>query len=74
MNKAYIEIWYTYENRGNNLVSPSLAIVEVEIKGRESVKNLADKAMDRLKEKYPDKALYMVDCLYLGDYFEVIPL
>lgn len=74
MNKAYMEIWYTYENRENNSVSPLLAIVEVEIKGRESVKNLTDRAMDRLKEKYPDKTLHMIDDLYLGDYFEVIPL
>lgn len=73
MHKAYIEICYAYENRGNH-PSPPLAIVEVEAKEGEPLKNLVDKAMDRLEEKYPDKTLYMLDSCYLGDYLEILTL
>ena len=72
MNKAYIEICYTYENHSSFL--PPIAIVEVEAKDGELIKNLINKAMDRLKEKYPDKTLYMIDGRYLGDSLEIITL
>lgn len=72
MNKAYIEICYTYENHSSFL--PPVAIVEVEAKDRELIKNLINKAMDRLKEKYPDKTLYMIDGRYLGDSLEIITI
>ena len=72
MNKAYIEICYTYENHSSFL--PPIAIVEVEAEDGELIKNLFNKAMDRLKEKYPDKTLYMIDGHYLGDYLEILTL
>mgnify|MGYP006383952169 FL=1 len=72
MNKAYIEICYTYENHSSFL--PPIAIVEVEAEDGELIKNLINKAMDRIKEKYPDKTLYMVDGHYLGDSLEIITL
>lgn len=72
MNKAYIEICYTYENHSSFL--PPIAIVEVEAEDGELIKNLFNKAMDRLKEKYPDKTLYMVDGHYLGGSLEIITL
>ena len=72
MNKAYIEICYTYENHSSFL--PPIAIVEVEAKDGELIKNLINKAMDRLKEKYPDKTLYMIDGRYLGNTLEIITL
>ena len=72
MNKAYIEICYTYENHSSFL--PPIAIVEVEAEDGELIKNLFNKAMDRLKEKYPDKTLYMIDGHYLGDSLEIIAL
>lgn len=72
MNKAYIEICYTYENNSSFL--PPIAIVEVEAKDGELIKNLINKAMDRIKEKYPDKTLYMIDGHYLGDSLEIITL
>lgn len=72
MNKAYIEICYTYENNSSFL--PPIAIVEVEAKDGELIKNLINKAMDRIKEKYPDKTLYMIDGRYLGDSLEIITL
>lgn len=72
MNKAYIEICYTYENHSSFL--PPIAIVEVEAKDGELIKNLINKAMDRIKEKYPDKTLYMIDGRYLGDSLEIITL
>lgn len=72
MNKAYIEICYTYENHSSFL--PPIAIVEVEAEDGELIKNLFNKAMDRLKEKYPDKTLYMIDGRYLGDFLEIITL
>lgn len=72
MNKAYIEICYTYENHSSFL--PPIAIVEVEAKDGELIKNLINKAMDRIKEKYPDKTLYMIDGHYLGDSLEIITL
>lgn len=72
MNKAYIEICYTYENHSSFL--PPVAIVEVEAEDGELIKNLLNKAMDRLKEKYPDKTLYMIDGHYLGDSLEIITL
>ena len=72
MNKAYIEICYTYENHSSFL--PPIAIVEVEAEDGELIKNLFNKAMDSLKEKYPDKTLYMIDGHYLGDSLEIITL
>lgn len=72
MNKAYIEICYTYENHSSFL--HPIAIVEVEAEDGELIKNLFNKAMDRLKEKYPDKTLYMIDGHYLGDSLEIITL
>ena len=74
MDKCYIEICYTYENRGNNSFSPPVAIVEVEAEDGEFIKNLINKAMDRIKEKYPDKTLYMIDGRYLGDSLEIITI
>lgn len=72
MNKAYIEICYTYENNSSFL--PPIAIIEVEAEDGELIKNLINKAMDRIKEKYPDKTLYMIDGHYLGDSLEIITL
>lgn len=72
MNKAYIEICYTYENHSSFL--PPIAIVEVEAEDGELIKNLFNKAMDRLKERYPDKTLYMIDGHYLGGSLEIITL
>ena len=72
MNKVYVEICYTYENHSSFL--PPIAIVEVEAEDGELIKNLINKAMDRIKEKYPDKTLYMIDGRYLGDSLEIITL
>lgn len=72
MNKAYIEICYTYENHSSFL--PTIAIVEVEAEDGELIKNLFNKAMDRIKEKYPDKTLYMIDGRYLGNTLEIITI
>lgn len=72
MNKAYIEICYTYENHSSFL--PPIAIVEVEAKDGELIKNLINKAMDRIKEKYPDKTIYMIDGRYLGNTLEIITI
>ena len=72
MNKAYIEICYTYENHSSFL--PPIAIVEVEAKDGELIKNLINKAMDKIKEKYPDKTLYMIDGRYLGNTLEIITI
>ena len=72
MNKAYIEICYTYENHSSFL--PPIAIVEVEAKDGELIKNLINKAMDRIKEKYLDKTLYMIDGRYLGNTLEIITI
>ena len=72
MNKAYIEICYTYENHSSFL--PPIAIVEIEAKDGELIKNLINKAMDRIKEKYPDKTLYMIDGRYLGNTLEIITI
>ena len=72
MNKVYVEICYTYENHSSFL--PPIAIVEVEAKDGELIKNLINKAMDRIKEKYPDKTLYMIDGRYLGNTLEIITL
>ena len=72
MNKAYIEICYTYENHSSFL--PPIAIVEVEAKDGELIKNLINTAMDRIKEKYPDKTLYMIDGRYLGNTLEIITI
>ena len=72
MNKAYIEICYTYENHSSFL--PPVAIVEVEAKDGELIKNLINKAMDRIKEKYPDKTIYMIDGRYLGNTLEIITI
>ena len=72
MNKSYIEICYTYENNSSFL--PPITIVEVEAKYGELIKNLINKAMGRIKEKYPDKTLYMIDGRYLGNTLEIITL
>lgn len=72
MNKSYIEICYTYENHSSFL--PPIAIVEVEAKDGELIKNLINKAMDRIKEKYQDKTLYMIDGRYLGNTLEIITI
>lgn len=72
MNKAYMEICYTDKNHSSFF--PPLAIVEVETKDGELIKNLANKAMDRLREKYPNETLYMIDSRYLGHTLEIIPL
>lgn len=72
MNKVYVEICYTYENHSSFL--PPIAIVEVEAKDGELIKNLINKAMDRIKEKYPDKTLYMIDGRYLGNTLEIITI
>ena len=72
MNKASMEICYTYDNHSSFL--PPIAIVEVEAEDGELIKNLFNKAMDRLKEKYPDKTLYMIDGHYLGGSLEIITL
>lgn len=72
MSKCYIEICYTYEKCSSFL--PPVAIVEVKAKDGELIKSLADKAMNKLKEKYPDKNLYLINSKYLGDTLEIIPL
>ena len=72
MNKSYIEICYTYENNSSFL--PPIAIVEVEAKDGELIKNLINKIMEKKKKKYPDKTLYMIDGRYLGDSLEIITL
>lgn len=68
--KHYMEICYTYED--NDSFSPPIAIVEVETKSCELIKYLADKALDKIKEKYPDKTIYMIDYRYLGNTVEII--
>ena len=65
-----MEIWYTY--KGNDSFFPPIAIVEVETKSCELIKYLADKALDKIKEKYPDKTIDMIDYHYLGDTVEMI--
>lgn len=72
MSKCYIEICYTYEKCSSFF--PPVAIVEVEAKDGELIKSLAEKAMVKLKEKYPDKKLYLISSKYLGDTLEIITL
>ena len=68
--KQYMEICYTYE--GNDSFFPLIAIVEVETKSCELIKYLADKALDKIKEKYPEKTIYMIDYKYIGNTIEII--
>lgn len=72
MNKVYIEICYTYEDRSSFLPPIAVAIVEVESKDVESIDNLVNKAIDKLKEKYPDKMFFIFDSRYLGHTLEII--
>ena len=46
----------------------------IEAEDGELIKNLFNKAMDRIKEKYPDKTLYMIDGRYLGNTLEIITI
>lgn len=71
MNKCYVEICYTYENRRGSFFPP-VAIIEVDGKDGELIKNLIDRAMDKLREKYSNKTLYMVNSKYLGNSLEII--
>lgn len=71
MNKCYVEICYTYENRCGSFLPP-VAIIAVEAKDGELIKNLINKAMDKLREKYSNKTLYMIDSKYLGHSLEII--
>lgn len=68
--KQYMEICYTHE--GNDSFFPLIAIVEVETKSCELIKYLADKALDKIKEKYPEKTIDMIDYHYLGNTVEII--
>lgn len=72
MSKCYMEICYTYEKCSSFF--PPIAIIEVEAEDEELIKSLADKAMNKLKEKYPDKTLYLIRSTYLGNILEFIPL
>lgn len=68
--KQYMEIWYTY--KGNDSFFPSMAIVELEAESGELIKDLANKALDKIKEKYPDKTIMMIDYKYFGNTVEII--
>ena len=69
--KQYMEIWYTY--KGNNSFFPPIAIVELEAESGKLIKeDLAVKALDKIKEKYPDKTIDMIDYHYLGNTVEII--
>lgn len=70
MNKAYIEICYTHENYSSFPLP--IAIVEVTARDEELIDNLVNKAMNRLREKYPDETLFMIDSRYLGHNLEII--
>lgn len=68
-----MEICYTYEERDRNKsFLPSVAIVEVEVVDGELIKHLADKALKKIQEKYPENHIYMIDYKYLGHTVEII--
>ena len=67
----YIEIWYTY--KGNDAFFPPIAIVELEAEsGKLIIEDLAIKALEKIKEKYPEKTIIMLDYHYLGHTVEII--
>ena len=68
--KQYMEIGYTY--KGNDSFFPPTAIVELEAESGGLIKDLAIKALDKIKEKYPDKTIMMIDYRYLGNTVEII--
>ena len=68
--KQYMEIGYTY--KGNDSFFPPMAIVELEAESGGLIKDLAIKALDKIKEKYPDKTIMMIDYRYLGNTVEII--
>ena len=71
--KCYMEICYTYEKRDRDKsFLPPVAIVEVEVVDGELIKHLADKAINKIQEKYPENHIYMIDYKYLGDTVEII--
>ena len=71
--KCYMEICYTYEKRDRNRsFLPLVAIVEVEVVDGELIKHLADKALNKIQEKYPENHIYMIDYKYLGHAVEII--
>ena len=71
--KCYMEICYTYEERDRNKsFLPPVAIVEVEVVDGELIKHLADKALNKIQEKYPENHIYMIDYKYLGHTVEII--
>lgn len=71
--KCYMEICYTYEKRDRNKsFLPLVAIVEVEVVDGELIKHLADKALNKIQEKYPENHIYMIDYKYLGHTVEII--
>ena len=71
--KCYMEICYTYEKRDRNKsFLPLVAIVEVEVVDGELIKHLADKALNKIQEKYPENRIYMIDYRYLGHTVEII--
>lgn len=71
--KCYIEICYTYEKRDRNKsFLPLVAIVEVEVVDGEPIKHLADKALNKIQEKYPENHIDMIDYKYLGHTVEII--
>ena len=71
--KCYMEICYTHEKRDRNKsFLPLVAIVEVEVVDGELIKHLADKAINKIQEKYPENHIYMIDYKYLGHTVEII--
>ena len=71
--KCYMEICYTYEKRDRNKsFLPLVAIVEVEVVDGELIKHLADKALNKIQEKYFENRIYMIDYRYLGHTVEII--
>lgn len=71
--KCYMEICYTYEERERKKsFLPPVAIVEVEAVDSELIKHLADKALNKIQEKYPDRHIYMIDYKYFGNTIEII--
>ena len=71
--KCYMEICYTYEKRDRNKsFLPLVAIVEVEVVDGELIKHLADKALNKIQEKYSENHIYMIDYKYLGHTVEII--
>ena len=71
--KCYMEICYTYEKRDRNKsFLPLVAIVDVEVVDGKLIKHLADKALNKIQEKYPENHIYMIDYKYLGHTVEII--